>query len=220
MHKIGNEIVFFVKTFIELEQKFLPTSYLLNYTTALSKGSNRSRLMVSNRLSADACVMEDDGLYFTPKHAADEVQRLIGLEDEQRNILEDHLNEDDEDAYALLVLRLNPEWIAGWGRKAAADHITDEIAQYLVGEHERRDKAGKRWLFQFEPSCDMDDIEDCKYFIMSFCPEAFSLTPVLVAEAVALGTKGIPSIPLAFSAVVHKAGVSQVYVDRYGFFYI
>ncbi|KAL3702531.1 hypothetical protein R1sor_020553 [Riccia sorocarpa] len=172
---------------------------------------DRSQLMVSNSPSSiDAHVMEDDEYKWTPKYAADSVQRLIGLNDEQRTILENHLNEDDEDA--LLVLRVNPEWIAIHGQ-AAADGVTDDIARYLVGEQRRRDKAGKRWIFHFELS---SDIDKCKSFVLATHPQAFSLSP----EAVAAGFVGANTIPLAFAAVVHKVGVRQDDAARSGFFYL
>ncbi|KAL2634766.1 hypothetical protein R1flu_006245 [Riccia fluitans] len=140
---------------------------------------------------------------------------MIGLSTELTKVLAEELNLTDEDT--ILAVRVNDAWTAIHSQ-ATADAILDDIATYNMVPPNRRDAAaGHRWIFHFKKS---SDIDDCRDQVLANSPNAFSLSPAAFAAAVAHGAVGLPAIPMAFCAVIHKIGVREDDVQRYDFFYM
>ncbi|KAL2612021.1 hypothetical protein R1flu_023713 [Riccia fluitans] len=146
-----------------------------------------------------------------PATASQQVAEMIGLSTELTKVLAEELNLTDEDP--ILAVRVNDAWTAIHSQ-ATADAILDDIATYNMVPPNRRDAAaGHRWIFHFKKS---SDIDDCRDQVLANSPNAFALSPA----AVALGAVGLPAIPMAFCAVIHKIGVREDDVQRYDFFYV
>lgn len=162
----------------------------------------------SHKKSAVSKKEDNDGP-MNPKSAAKYVQEILGLDANRTEILARHLDSFDEDP--VLVLKENPAWIGVHGQQAA-DTITDAIANYDTLPGSRRDVAAHRWIFHFNRS---NDIDNCKDALVVAHPIAFALSP----HAVVLAGGGGQSMPMAWTAVVHKLGVREDDVQRFQFFY-
>ena len=141
------------------------------------------------------------------------VDELMGLSEEEKMALRGELLCTDEDP--ILVLKENPAWNAVNPAGSAA--MINVIATW--GEPPvRRDSKSPGFLFHFQ---DAHDLDQCKAAVMAAHPNAFSPSPTLVAALVASGgTIGaLNVIPMAFTAVVHKAGVRLDDVQDFQFFY-
>ena len=101
--------------------------------------------------------------------ATKRTQSLLGLDDDQRRVLERELTRtDDEDAR--LVLRLNPEW---QGSDAVVPAVCDAFATFAMppGNARRDAEDGcHRWLFRFEH---YQDLSACKQHVEQPYEEAF-----------------------------------------------
>lgn len=136
------------------------------------------------------------------------------MSESQLHVLIDELQRTDEDP--ILALRVNPEWITLHG-EAMADEVMNFIANFKMPHGIRRDFNGARnFLFHFNQSA---DISDCREATAEQFDQAFTFSPRGVAYALAKGSVGISSVPLVYGAVIHKAGVRQGDVQKYGFFY-
>ncbi|GMF31532.1 unnamed protein product [Phytophthora fragariaefolia] len=160
--------------------------------------------------------------HFLPVNAAKLTQSLIGLSDEQRQVLEKELDRTDEDA--LLVLRFNPNWQGQF----AVGTVCDAIATFGMRGRARRD-AGEgchRWIFHFDH---YQDIEPCRNAIQLAYPEAFALptsavTTVVAAgvaagAAAAAGIANLPTEPLAYAVATNKSAIRQDDAGTLHFFY-
>ena len=101
--------------------------------------------------------------------------------------------------------------------QANADAVLEEVTRFQMPARSRRDSNGRHWLFHFIKS---RDIMDCRMAIIRSHPHAFSLSSAAVATAVAVGAVGVATIPMAFTAIVHKVGVGKDDVKPIEFFYL
>ncbi|DAZ92717.1 TPA: hypothetical protein N0F65_012411 [Lagenidium giganteum] len=155
--------------------------------------------------------------HFLPVNAAKLTQSLIGLSDEQRQVLEKELNRTDEDP--LLVLRFNPNWQG----QVAVGTVCDAIATFGMRGGARRDSGEgcHGWVFHFDH---YQDLGPCKTAIALAHPEAFAFSPRAITRAEAAfgaaARANLPTEPLAYAVVINKIAIRQDDAGSLEFFYL
>ena len=158
----------------------------------------------------------DSPVDLDPHTAVSLVKDLLKLSEAESKKLLAELIKTSEDP--LLALKINPAWVAYHG--AGADTaVLDEIADFEVGNGDRRDEQSPGFLYYFKTAHELDR---CRAAVLGNHPAAFALSPDVLARIAPAAAALIPAPdrePLAFTAVIHKVGVRQDDVQRFQFFY-